>query len=80
MNEQTRQRTVKHRLSVLRHAAEVTGNVAATCRYYGMSRPTVIGCSSSDVSAAVVRRSVASLGTQVAPCPTAAHEPRSWRS
>ena len=40
MNEQTQQRTVKHRLAVLRHAAEVTGNVAATCRYYGISRPT----------------------------------------
>jgi transcriptional regulator of acetoin/glycerol metabolism len=40
MNEQTQQRTVKHRLAVLRHAAEVSGNVAATCRYYGISRPT----------------------------------------
>lgn len=31
---------VRHRLAVLRHAEEVTGNVAATCRYYGISRPT----------------------------------------
>ena len=40
MNEQTQLRTVKHRLAVLHHAAEVSGNVAATCRYYGISRPT----------------------------------------
>ena len=25
---------------MLRHAEEVTGNVSATCRYYGISRPT----------------------------------------
>ena len=31
---------IRHRLAVLRHAEEVTGNVAATCRYYGISRPT----------------------------------------
>jgi transposase InsO family protein len=40
MDEQTQQRAVKRRLAVLRHAAEVSGNVAATCRYYGISRPT----------------------------------------
>ena len=40
MDEQAQQRKVRHRLAVLRHAAEVTGNVAATCRYYGISRPT----------------------------------------
>ena len=33
-------RIVRHRLAVLRHAREVSGNVAATCRYYGISRPT----------------------------------------
>jgi transposase len=31
-------RQQKHRLAVLRHADEVTGNVAATCRYYGITR------------------------------------------
>ncbi len=25
---------------MIRHAKEVTGNVAQTCRYYGISRPT----------------------------------------
>ena len=40
MNEREQQRKVRHRLAVIRHAAEVTGNVAATCRYYGISRPT----------------------------------------
>jgi transposase-like protein len=31
-------RQVRRRLAVLRHAEEVTGNVAQTCRYYGISR------------------------------------------
>ncbi len=38
MNEQELQRQAKHRLAILRHAEEVSGNVAATCRYYGISR------------------------------------------
>ncbi len=40
MNEQEQQREIRHRLAVLRHTEEVTGNVAATCRYYRISRPT----------------------------------------
>ena len=40
MDEREQQRKVRHRLAVLRHAEEVSGNVAATCRYYGISRPT----------------------------------------
>lgn len=40
MDERGQQRRTKHRLAVLRHAEEVSGNVAATCRYYGISRPT----------------------------------------
>ena len=40
MNEQDQLRKIRHRIAVLRHAAEVTGNVAETCRYYGISRPT----------------------------------------
>ena len=31
-------RRANRRLAVLRHAAEVSGSVAATCRYYGISR------------------------------------------
>lgn len=38
INEQELQRQAKHRLAILRHAEEVSGNVAATCRYYGISR------------------------------------------
>jgi transposase InsO family protein len=38
MTGQVLDRQQKHRLAVLRHAEEVTGNVAATCRYYGISR------------------------------------------
>lgn len=40
MTEHEQRRLVNHRLSVLQHAAEVTGNVAQTCRYYGISRQT----------------------------------------
>ena len=41
MNEQQlMDRHVRHRLAVLHHAEEVTGNVAMTCRYYGITRQT----------------------------------------
>jgi transposase InsO family protein len=36
-------RQVRRRLAVLRHVEEVTGNVAMTCRYYGISRQTYYG-------------------------------------
>ena len=39
MSETQLDRQVRRRLAVLRHAEEVTGNVAMTCRYYGISRP-----------------------------------------
>jgi transposase-like protein len=39
MDERAQQRKIKHRLAVIRHAEEITGNVAMTCRYYGVSRP-----------------------------------------
>ena len=38
MNEQELQRQAKHRLAILRHADEATGNVARTCRHDGISR------------------------------------------
>lgn len=31
---------VRRRLALLRHVEEVSGNVAKTCRHYGISRPT----------------------------------------
>ena len=40
MTEREQLATLKHRLATLRHAAEVTGNVAQTCRDFGISRPT----------------------------------------
>lgn len=40
MTEREQLRLVRHRLSVLKHAQDVTGNVAQTCRYYGISRAT----------------------------------------
>jgi transposase InsO family protein len=40
MTEQVLDRQQKHRLAVLRHAEEISGNVAATCRYYGITRQT----------------------------------------
>src|SRR6478735_1419589 len=38
MDDREQQRKIRHRLAVLRHAEEVTGSVAATCRYYGITR------------------------------------------
>jgi transposase-like protein len=33
-------RQVRRRLAVLRHVEEITGNVAMTCRYFGITRQT----------------------------------------
>jgi transposase InsO family protein len=38
VTEQQLLRMAKRRLAILRHAEEITGNVALTCRYYGISR------------------------------------------
>jgi hypothetical protein len=38
MSERELERRAQHRPAVLRHVEEVSGNVAATCRYYGISR------------------------------------------
>jgi transposase-like protein len=40
VDEPVGDREVRRRLAVLRHVEEVTGNVAMTCRYFGISRPT----------------------------------------
>src|SRR6185503_2692280 len=32
------ERRANHKLAVLRHVEEVSGNIAASCRYYGVSR------------------------------------------
>ena len=40
MTEREQQRLANHRLAIIRHAEEVTGNVAQTCRYYGITRQT----------------------------------------
>jgi transposase InsO family protein len=38
VTEQQLLRMARRRLAILRHAEEITGNVALTCRYYGISR------------------------------------------
>ena len=38
MNEREAAKNAARRLAILRHAEEVTGNVALTCRYYGITR------------------------------------------
>jgi len=38
MTERELDRRAAHRLAIIRHAQELTGNVAKTCRYYGISR------------------------------------------
>jgi len=40
MTEREQARTAARRLAIIRHAEEVSGSVARTCRYYGISRPT----------------------------------------
>jgi transposase InsO family protein len=40
MTEREQARNVAKRLAMIRHFEEVSGNVAKTCRYYGVSRPT----------------------------------------
>ena len=44
MSEPQLGRQVRRRLAVLRHVEEVSGNVAMTCRDYGISRPTRTSC------------------------------------
>jgi len=38
MGEPQLPREVRRRLAMIKHAEEVTGSVAMTCRYYGISR------------------------------------------
>jgi transposase InsO family protein len=38
LTEAERDRRARHRLAIIRHAQEVTHNVAKTCRYYGITR------------------------------------------
>jgi len=40
MTEREQARGAARRLAIIRHAQEVSGSVARTCRYYGVSRPT----------------------------------------
>ena len=40
MTEKEIDREVERRLAIFNHAEEVTGNVAMTCRYYGINRQT----------------------------------------
>jgi len=37
------ERRAKHKLAVILHVEEVSGSVAATCRYYGISRQAYYG-------------------------------------
>ena len=41
MSERDLERRAQRKLAVLRHVEEVSGNAAATCRYYGIS-PAVL--------------------------------------
>ena len=43
MTERDLERRAQRRLAVLRHVEEVSFNVAATCRYYGISRQCYYG-------------------------------------
>ncbi len=39
MTERELERRAKHRMAIIRHAQEVTGNVSKTCRYYVITSP-----------------------------------------
>ncbi len=43
MTERELSRNASRRLAIIRHAQEVTGNVALTCRYYGITRQSYYG-------------------------------------
>ena len=43
MSDRELERRANHKLAVLRHVEEVSFNVAATCRYYGISRQAYYG-------------------------------------
>lgn len=38
MTERELTRNAARRLAIIRHAQEISGNVALTCRYYGITR------------------------------------------
>ena len=38
MTQRELERRARHKLAVIEHVEEVSGSVAATCRYYGISR------------------------------------------
>jgi transposase-like protein len=40
LTEREISRNAARRLAIIRHAQEVSGNVAFTCRYYGVARPS----------------------------------------
>jgi len=40
VTERDRAKSSSRRLAMIRHAQEVSGNVALTCRYYGITRQT----------------------------------------
>ncbi len=40
MTERELAQSAARRLAVIRHAKEVSGNIALTCRYYGITRQT----------------------------------------
>lgn len=43
LSQRVLERRANHKLAVLRHVEEVSGNVAAACRYYGISRQACYG-------------------------------------
>lgn len=73
MTEQDR--AAARRLAMIRHAAEVSGNVAKTCRYYGIYAPC--STSGSDATSRAAWRAFAITPGGPTPAPTPPG-PRSW--
>ena len=67
MSTTAEDRQVRHRLAVLRHAEEMTGNVAMTCRYYGITRQSFYVWSAATTSWAKKASKIAPGGPRPGP-------------
>ena len=69
MSEPQLPREVRRRLAIIQHAEEVTGNVAMTCRYYGISRQVYYTLATA-LPGAGHRRAAGPLATTARTAPT----------
>src|SRR5215216_1517686 len=76
MSEPSLPRGMRRRLAIIRHAEEITDNVAMTCRYYGISRQCYIsGTPLPGPTASTVARLLQAAAGQPGP-----RMSKSWRA